>query len=79
MRDTGMTPYSVIVEQSSSLFVGDRADAPGRVANIPLDGIFCTNIDLARSVPPLRIVGAAGLKIPDDMAIAGFTAMMLVG
>lgn len=35
-----------------------------------LDGIFCTNDDLA--------VGAAfecqrlGLKIPDDMAIAGF-------
>ncbi|MCQ4856855.1 substrate-binding domain-containing protein, partial [Escherichia coli] len=36
----------------------------------PLDGVFCTNDDLA--------VGAAfecqrlGLKVPDDMAIAGF-------
>ncbi len=70
MLDAGMTPYSVMVEQSSSYSSGIELMRRARREYPQLDGIFCTNDDLA--------VGAAfecqrlGLKIPDDMAIAGF-------
>jgi len=70
MLDAGMTPYSVMVEQSSSYSSGIELMRQARREYPQLDGIFCTNDDLA--------VGAAfecqrlGLKIPDDMAIAGF-------
>lgn len=59
-----------MVEQSSSYTSGIELMRQARREYPQLDGIFCTNDDLA--------VGAAfecqrlGLKIPDDMAIAGF-------
>ena len=70
MLDAGLVPYSVMVEQSSSYSSGIELIRQARREYPQLDGIFCTNDDLA--------VGAAfecqrlGLKIPDDMAIAGF-------
>ncbi|MGJ2513072.1 gluconate operon transcriptional repressor GntR, partial [Salmonella enterica subsp. enterica serovar Paratyphi A] len=70
MRDAGLVPYSVMMEQSSSYSSGIELMRQARREYPQLDGIFCTNDDLA--------VGAAfecqrlGLKIPDDMAIAGF-------
>ena len=70
MRDAGLVPYSVMVEQSSSYSSGIELIRQARREYPQLDGVFCTNDDLA--------VGAAfecqrlGLKIPDDMAIAGF-------
>jgi len=70
MRDAGLTPYSVMMEQSSSYSSGIELMRQARREYPQLNGIFCTNDDLA--------VGAAfecqrlGLKIPDDMAIAGF-------
>lgn len=63
-------PYSVMVEQSSSYSSGIELIRQARREYPQLDGVFCTNDDLA--------VGAAfecqrlGLKVPDDMAIAGF-------
>ena len=77
MLDANLTPYSVMVEQSSSYTSGIELMRQARREYPQLDGIFCTNDDLA--------VGAAfecqrlGLKIPDDMAIAGFTAMTSAG
>ena len=70
MLDANLTPYSVMVEQSSSYTSGIELMRQARREYPQLDGIFCTNDDLA--------VGAAfecqrlGLKIPEDMAIAGF-------
>ncbi|MBW6100011.1 substrate-binding domain-containing protein [Escherichia coli] len=70
MRDAGLVPYSVMVEQSSSYSSGIELIRRARREYPQLDGVFCTNDDLA--------VGAAfecqrlGLKVPDDMAIAGF-------
>ncbi len=66
----GLVPYSVMVEQSSSYSSGIELIRQARREYPQLDGVFCTNDDLA--------VGAAfecqrlGLKVPDDMAIAGF-------
>ena len=70
MLDAGLVPYSVMVEQSSSYSSGIELIRQARREYPQLDGVFCTNDDLA--------VGAAfecqrlGLKVPDDMAIAGF-------
>ena len=70
MRDAGVTPYSVMDEQSSSYSAGIALFRRAKREYPELDGIFCTNDDLA--------VGAAfecqrlGLRIPDDIAIAGF-------
>ena len=70
MRDADLAAYSVMVEQSSSYSAGIELMRQARREYPQLDGIFCTNDDLA--------VGAAfecqrlGLNIPADMAIAGF-------
>ena len=70
MRGVCRMPYSVMVEQSSSYSSGIELIRQARREYPQLDGVFCTNDDLA--------VGAAfecqrlGLKVPDDMAIAGF-------
>lgn len=76
MLDAGLVPYSVMVEQSSSYSSGIELIRQARREYPQLDGVFCTNDDLA--------VGAAfecqrlGLKVPDDMAIAVSTVMTLV-
>lgn len=70
MHDAGLMPYSVMVEQSSSCSTGGELLRQARREYPQLDSVFCTNDDLA--------IGAAfecqrlGLKVPDDMAIAGF-------
>ncbi|MEY8711963.1 transcriptional regulator [Mangrovibacter phragmitis] len=70
MQDAGLVPYCVMVEQSSSYSTGSELLRQARREYPKLDSIFCTNDDLA--------VGAAfecqrlGLRIPEDMAIAGF-------
>lgn len=70
MREANLTPYSVMEEQSSSYTAGVALFRRALHEYPQLDGIFCTNDDLA--------VGAAfecrrrGLRIPEDMSIAGF-------
>ncbi|WP_257593368.1 substrate-binding domain-containing protein, partial [Klebsiella pneumoniae] len=72
---THLRPYETLGAHAATMdgVTGTRFSvwAPNARREYPqLDGIFCTNDDLA--------VGAAfecqrlGLKIPDDMAIAGF-------
>ncbi|WP_279049364.1 gluconate operon transcriptional repressor GntR [Cedecea davisae] len=70
MLDAGLTPYSVMIENSSSYSTGIELLRQAKREYPQLDSIFCTNDDLA--------IGAAfecqrqGLRIPQDMAIAGF-------
>ncbi len=69
MRDSGLVPYSVMMEQSSSYSSGIELMRRARREYPQLDGIFA---------PTMTGGGAAfecqrlGLKIPGDMAIAGF-------
>lgn len=70
MREAGLKPYSVMVAVPSSYSTGAELLQRARHQYPQLDSIFCTNDDLA--------VGAAfecqrqGLRIPQDIAIAGF-------
>lgn len=70
MRDAGLIPRSVMVVGSSSYSTGAQLLQQARSEYPQLDSIFCTNDDLA--------IGAAfecqrqGLRIPQDIAIAGF-------
>lgn len=70
MRAAGLEPHSVMIPRSSSYSVGGELLREALKRYPQMDSIFCTNDDLA--------VGAAfecqrlGLRIPQDMAIAGF-------
>ncbi|MDO1994679.1 substrate-binding domain-containing protein, partial [Escherichia coli] len=47
MLDAGLVPYSVMVEQSSSYSSGIELIRQARREYPQLDGVFCTNDDLA--------------------------------
>ena len=70
MHDAGLKPCSVMIMNASSYSVGAELLCKARLEYPELDSIFCTNDDLA--------IGAAfecqrqGLRIPQDIAIAGF-------
>jgi len=70
MHDAGLSPRSVMVMSASSYSTGAELLRQARLEYPELDSIFCTNDDLA--------IGAAfecqrqGLRIPQDIAIAGF-------
>jgi len=70
MHDAGLHPRSVMIMNASSYSTGVQLLRQARLEYPELDSIFCTNDDLA--------IGAAfecqrqGLRIPQDIAIAGF-------
>lgn len=70
MYDAGLNPRSVMVMSASSYSTGAELLRQALLEYPELDSIFCTNDDLA--------IGAAfecqrqGLRIPQDIAIAGF-------
>lgn len=70
MHDAGLKPRSIMIMNASSYSVGAELLCKARLEYPELDSIFCTNDDLA--------IGAAfecqrqGLRIPQDIAIAGF-------
>ncbi|MBK5074929.1 gluconate operon transcriptional repressor GntR [Budviciaceae bacterium CWB-B4] len=70
MREFGLEPRSVCTDRSSSYSLGCELLKEAFRRYPETDSIFCTNDDIA--------IGAAfecqrlGLRIPDDMAIAGF-------
>lgn len=70
MHDAGLTPRSVMIMTASSYSTGAHLLRQARLEYPELDSIFCTNDDLA--------IGATfecqrqGLRIPQDIAIAGF-------
>jgi LacI family gluconate utilization system Gnt-I transcriptional repressor len=72
MADFGLTGQHLLTEQSSSFTLGPAA-GPGHGALPDLDGLFCTNDDLA--VGALLQCQARWIPVPQQMAIAGSNAL----
>lgn len=66
----GLTPHCLVTEEPSSFSLGARQLQEALIAYPDIDGIFCTNDDLA--IGALFECQRLGIAIPDQIAIAGF-------
>ncbi|WP_154929097.1 gluconate operon transcriptional repressor GntR [Pantoea anthophila] len=70
MREAGLTPRSVMMEDASSFSAGGDLLREAQRLYPETDSLFCTNDDLA--VGAMFECQRQGLRVPDQMAIAGF-------
>ncbi|MBS0848235.1 gluconate operon transcriptional repressor GntR [Citrobacter sp. JGM124] len=70
MEEAGLTPCSMMVARPSSYTTGAELLRQARLEYPELDSVFCTNDDLA--IGAVFECQRQGLRIPDDIAIAGF-------
>ncbi|WP_034917672.1 MULTISPECIES: gluconate operon transcriptional repressor GntR [Erwinia] len=70
MREAGRTPHSVMIEDASSFSLGGQLLKEAQKRYPQTDSLFCTNDDLA--VGAIFECQRQGLRVPQDMAIAGF-------
>lgn len=70
MYQHGLVPHTLATEQASSFSLGATLLRQALASFPELDGIFCTNDDLA--IGALFECQRLGLKIPEQIAIAGF-------
>lgn len=70
MRESELTPYSVMTNRSSSYSAGGELLLQAQREYPQIDSIFCTNDDLA--VGAMFECQRQGLHVPSQMAIAGF-------
>lgn len=70
MKESGLKPYSVMTSFASSYSSGAEMLRKTLKEYPKVDSVFCTNDDLA--VGAIFECQRQGLKIPQDMAVAGF-------
>lgn len=70
MREAGLMPRSVMMEEASSFSMGGMLLIEAQKRYPGTDSLFCTNDDLA--VGAMFECQRQGLRVPQDMAIAGF-------
>lgn len=70
MHDHGLTPLCLKTQSASSFTLGATFLHEALAQQADTDGIFCTNDDLA--IGALYACQRAGIKIPQDISIAGF-------
>ncbi|TKI04155.1 gluconate operon transcriptional repressor GntR [Martelella alba] len=70
MRERGLLPHSVMFAYSSSYSTGVDLLRQARREHPDMDGVICTNDDLA--IGAVFECQRLGLRIPQDIAIAGF-------
>ena len=70
MREAGLTPHSVMMEDASSFSAGAQLLREAQKRYPHTDSLFCTNDDLA--VGAMFECQRQGLRVPEQMAIAGF-------
>lgn len=70
MKKHGLSPHSLITEQPSSFSLGAKQLHEALQRYPKLDGIFCTNDDLALGA--LFECQRLGISVPKQIAIAGF-------
>lgn len=70
MTDHGLTPLCLKTHNASSFTMGANFLKEALAQQPDTDGIFCTNDDLA--IGALYACQKSGIRIPEDIAIAGF-------
>lgn len=70
MRDNGLTEMCISTDSASSFSLGEQLMKEVLEKQPDTDGIFCTNDDLA--IGALFACQKAGIKVPEEMGIAGF-------
>lgn len=70
MRKYQLEPHSLITDEPSSFTLGAKQLQQALIQYPDIDGIFCTNDDLA--IGALFECQRLGIKVPKEMAIAGF-------
>lgn len=70
MREAGLMPRSVMIEEASSFSMGATLQREAQRRYPDTDSLVCTNDDLA--VGAMFECQRQGLRIPQEMAIAGF-------
>ncbi|WP_028453296.1 substrate-binding domain-containing protein [Chitinilyticum aquatile] len=73
MTAAGLVPCVIASEASSSFSLGGELLQQARQALSDLDGVFCTNDDIAAGA--LLAAQAHGLRVPEDLAVAGSNAL----
>ncbi|HSC81814.1 MAG TPA: substrate-binding domain-containing protein [Chitinolyticbacter sp.] len=69
----GLTAHVVETEAPSTFTLGAKLAADALARHPELDGLFCTNDDVA--VGAMLACQQRGLRVPDDVAIAGYNAL----
>jgi len=70
MQDNGLIPFSLKAREASSFTLGAHFLEEALEKQPDIDGIFCTNDDLA--IGALYACQRKGIQVPDDIGIAGF-------
>ena len=70
MHDNGLAPLCLKTNSASSFTLGAKFLKDALQQQPDTDGIFCTNDDLA--IGALYACQKAGIKVPQDIGIAGF-------
>lgn len=70
VREVGLTPTIISTKQASSYSVGSELFRRARERNPSIDGIYCTNDDLA--IGALFECLKQGIRVPEDISIVGF-------
>lgn len=70
MHDNGLTDLCLSTDSASSFSLGEQFMKEALEKQPNTDGIFCTNDDLA--IGALFACQKAGIKVPEEMGIAGF-------
>ena len=73
MQAAGLTPHLVLTSAHSSFTLGGDLLAQAQQENPLLDGVFCTNDDIA--VGAMMRCLYQGIKVPEQLAIVGYNGL----
>lgn len=73
MQEAGLKPIHVLTEEHSSFSLAETLLARALDAHPKLDGVFCTNDDIATGT--LLSALQRGIKVPEQLAVVGYNAL----
>ncbi|MDF2183812.1 substrate-binding domain-containing protein [Grimontia hollisae] len=73
MQEAGLAPIHMLTEEHSSFSLAETLLARALDAHPKLDGVFCTNDDIATGT--LLSALQRGIKVPEQLAVVGYNAL----